>query len=166
MANEALCIGPAAARDSYLRGDRILEVVLASSPQPSRAHDCYQAQTWLITAPTVAQCMYGCSKLQGADSALFCAAMVLCTCMGFYPSPPAQAAHRMGAGAIHPGYGFLSENAGFAAACEAAGIVFVGPPAAAIEAMGMQLSFLVACMSVVCTYACSSNGLATRWRAH
>lgn len=36
MANEALCIGPAAARDSYLRGDRILEVVLASSPQTSR----------------------------------------------------------------------------------------------------------------------------------
>ncbi|KAK9821325.1 hypothetical protein WJX81_004610 [Elliptochloris bilobata] len=71
MANEAVCIGPARAQDSYLRGDRILE-----------------------------------------------------------------AAHRMGARAIHPGYGFLSENAGFAAACEAAGVVFVGPPAAAIAAMG------------------------------
>ena len=37
---------------------------------------------------------------------------------------------------MHPGYGFLSENAGFAAACEAAGVTFVGPPAAAIAAMG------------------------------
>ena len=107
-----------------------------------------------------------CSKLQGADPALYCAAMMLCKGMGFYPSPPAQAAHRMGAGAIHPGYGFLSENAGFAAACEAAGILFVGPPAAAIESMGMRASFLVAIMSVVCSDTCSSNGLSSRWRAH
>jgi len=73
LADEAYPIGPPPARDSYLRGDRILEV-----------------------------------------------------------------AHRAGAQAIHPGYGFLSENAGFAEACASAGITFVGPPAAAIRAMGLK----------------------------
>jgi 3-methylcrotonyl-CoA carboxylase alpha subunit len=71
LADEAFRIGTAAAADSYLRGERIIE-----------------------------------------------------------------AARRAGAQAIHPGYGFLSENAGFAEACEAAGLVFIGPSAAAIRSMG------------------------------
>ncbi len=73
MADEARWIGGAAARDSYLRGDRILDAARAS-----------------------------------------------------------------GAEAIHPGYGFLSENADFADACAAAGVTFIGPPAAAIRAMGSK----------------------------
>ena len=71
LADEAYCIGPAAARESYLRGDRIL-----------------------------------------------------------------AAAKQSGAEGLHPGYGFLSENAEFAEACAKAGVVFIGPPAAAIRAMG------------------------------
>jgi acetyl-CoA carboxylase biotin carboxylase subunit len=49
-----------------------------------------------------------------------------------------DAARKHGAEAIHPGYGFLSENAEFAGACEAAGIVFIGPSAAAIRSMGSK----------------------------
>lgn len=73
MADEAVHIGPAAARESYLVTDKILE-----------------------------------------------------------------ACRRTGAQAVHPGYGFLSENAGFARALEQAGIAFIGPPAAAIDAMGSK----------------------------
>jgi acetyl-CoA carboxylase biotin carboxylase subunit len=51
-----------------------------------------------------------------------------------------DAARRHDADAIHPGYGFLSENADFAEACAAAGIIFIGPPASAIRMMGSKTS--------------------------
>ena len=66
------------------------------------------------------------------------------------PSPAAQsyivierimeAVRATGAEAVHPGYGFLSENRVFAAALEAAGVIFIGPPSGAIEAMGDKIT--------------------------
>lgn len=73
LADEAVCVGPAPAAESYLRGDVILEV-----------------------------------------------------------------ARRTGAQAIHPGYGFLSENAKFAKQCAEAGVIFIGPPIEAIRVMGSK----------------------------
>src|SRR4051812_2768952 len=73
LCDESVPVGPAAAKESYLRADRIIAAALAT-----------------------------------------------------------------GAQAVHPGYGFLSENAGFAQACADAGIAFIGPPASAIEAMGSK----------------------------
>ncbi|GHO65021.1 hypothetical protein KSC_039130 [Ktedonobacter sp. SOSP1-52] len=51
-----------------------------------------------------------------------------------------EIARQCGAEAIHPGYGFLSENADFAEACEQAGIVFIGPPASAMRLMGSKIA--------------------------
>ena len=58
-----------------------------------------------------------------------------------------------GAQAVHPGYGFLSENAGFAEACAARGVCFIGPPASAIVSMGSksESKIIMEAANVPCT---------------
>ncbi|HXT42994.1 MAG TPA: biotin carboxylase N-terminal domain-containing protein [Pseudonocardiaceae bacterium] len=91
------------------------------------------------------------------------------------PAPPASsylcieavldAAARTGAQAVHPGYGFLSENAAFARACAAAGLVFIGPSADAIEVMGDKIRAKVTAAAagvpvVPGNNGCDADGLA------
>ncbi len=68
------------------------------------------------------------------------------------PARILEACRISGADAVHPGYGFLSENAGFAEACAAAGMVFIGPPAPAIALMGLkrQAKIAMAAAGVPC----------------
>ncbi|MEZ5403029.1 MAG: acetyl-CoA carboxylase biotin carboxylase subunit [Bryobacteraceae bacterium] len=77
-----------------------------------------------------------------------------------YLSIPAilGAAARTGAEAIHPGYGFLSENAGFVEACDAARVVFIGPPAAAVRAMGEKTRAREVAGGAGCPVVPGSNG--------
>ena len=63
-----------------------------------------------------------------------------------------KAAKESGCDSVHPGYGFLSENAKFAERCEQEGLVFIGPPPSAIEQMGNKRYPLRVGWVYVCTY--------------
>ena len=91
----------------------IRTVAVHSEADAGARHAAMADESWLIGPPPVAQ-----SYLQGQRIV--------------------DAAKRSGAQAIHPGYGFLSESEEFAAAVEAAGLAFIGPPARAIHAMGSK----------------------------
>jgi acetyl-CoA carboxylase biotin carboxylase subunit len=76
-------------------------------------------------------------------------------------------AHKTKADAIHPGYGFLSENAGFAEACEKAGVKFIGPPSSAMRALGSKTSARQVADSVGMPRTSGSvKGLASLEEAH
>src|SRR5438128_7068255 len=84
------------------------------------------------------------------------------------PAPAAQSylridaildvAKRSGAQAVHPGYGFLSENATFVEACEQAGIIFIGPPAGAMRLMGSKIAAKQLALSVNVSIIPGYNG--------
>jgi acetyl-CoA carboxylase biotin carboxylase subunit len=64
-----------------------------------------------------------------------------------------------GADAVHPGYGFLSENAGFASICESSGLTFIGPPSSAISALGSKAAAKATARGVKCPVIPGSEGI-------
>ena len=76
-----------------------------------------------------------------------------------------SAAEITGADAIHPGYGFLSENANFASICESCGLTFIGPPPAAISLLGDKAKAKATAKSAGCPVIPGSNGIVTDLKA-